>query len=132
MEKKLDENVLKERYEKDAKYFTVYEQYTPNYFRQTITGKFYSVHDKLDLSKADPNIVDAIKFAKVKLPRMKYPMPVTESHRYGWYDPVVYVDRKDHRFYNPVRVSPFVTHEMKLRQDITMQKSKFNGIPFKL
>ncbi|KAF5290002.1 hypothetical protein FQR65_LT11668 [Abscondita terminalis] len=100
--------------------------------RQTITGKFYSQYDKLDLSNADPQIVEAIKRAKVKLPKNKYPWPVTENHRYGWYDPLVDLDRQDYRFYNPVKESPFVKHEIIFRQDKTMIKPKFDGIPFKL
>ncbi|KAK4875103.1 hypothetical protein RN001_011525 [Aquatica leii] len=132
MSKKVTERFLKERYEKDDALFTVYDQYTANYFKQIITGKFYSTHDTLDLSKADMNIVDAIKRAKVKIPKNKYDWPVTESHRYGWYKPVVELDRQDRRFYCPVTVAPFITHEILLRLDKTMEKPKFVGIPFKL
>uniref|UniRef100_A0A1Y1NK72 Uncharacterized protein n=1 Tax=Photinus pyralis TaxID=7054 RepID=A0A1Y1NK72_PHOPY len=132
MSKKITERFLKERYEKDDHYFTVYDHYTPNYFRPTIPGKFYSRHDTLDLTQADPKLVDAIKLAKDKLPRDKYPWPVTESHNYGWYEPLVPLDRNDYRFYCPAKTAPFVTHEILLRLDKTMQKPKFVGIPFKL
>lgn len=130
---RLNVKVLKERYEKDDRYFTVYDHYTPNYKTEVVTGKFYSKYDALDLSIADMQIVDDIKKMKDKQPKDRYEWPVTESHRYGWYSKeLVPLDRKDNRCYFPLKMSPHTAHEILLRQNKTMQRPKFVGVPFKV
>ncbi|KAF2885661.1 hypothetical protein ILUMI_20512 [Ignelater luminosus] len=129
---KVGEKFLKERYEKDSLFFTVYDHYTPNFHRAIVTGKFYNKYDCLDLSQADMDLVDQIKKTKDKLPKQKYDWPVTESHNYGWFDPLVLLDRKDRRFYAPLNISPSTQQEIRIRADKSMQKPKFTGIPFKL
>lgn len=130
--KKLPERFLKERFEKDNQYFQVYDCYTPNYKRACITSKFYSKCDAIDFSKADPELVSAIKKALDKGPQERYPWPVTTSHWYGWFRrPLMEEDRNDSRLYHPNVICPITRHEILLRMDRSMDLPKFTGIPFK-
>lgn len=94
--------MLEERNLREQKYFRVHETYKPNLRTQPITGKFYSPHEKQDLSQADEELLQQIRKCKELTPKEKYPEPVTESHRYGWIPgTLAELRRNDRRFYTP-------------------------------
>ncbi|XP_045475307.1 uncharacterized protein LOC123681132 [Harmonia axyridis] len=117
------EKFLKERYTKEDEYFQVYDTYTPNYNRQIITNKFYSKYEVIDLSKADPIIVKNINRAKESTPKDRKPYAETVNQSYGWFsEPLVPFDRKDPRFYIPRTEAPFITQEIRIKNDVCSKR----------
>ncbi|KAJ8912924.1 hypothetical protein NQ315_017254 [Exocentrus adspersus] len=117
MSKKLPAIFLKEIYEKDQKYFTVYDTYTPNYNRTEITGKFYSKYDSLIGVGEYPELVEKIKAVQDRGPKEKLKWPETTNQSYGWYTvPLVEIDRNDYRLYFPQKSSEMTRHQIKLAQ----------------
>lgn len=98
--------ILVEAFERENKYFRIHEVFNPKLDIIPLTGKFYSVHDKLDLSKVDSVLLQRIKLYRDGTPRQKYPYPVTESQRYGWIpDLLVPLRKGDTRYYAPRNAS---------------------------
>ncbi|XP_044755297.1 uncharacterized protein LOC123314220 [Coccinella septempunctata] len=117
------ERFLKERYTKEDELFQVYDTYTPNYNKQIITNKFYSKYEVIDLSRANPDIVSNIYKAKESKPKDRKPYPETVNQSYGWFsEPLVPFDRKDSRFYFPCRQAPFITQEIRIKNDVCSKR----------
>ncbi|GJQ75868.1 hypothetical protein Trydic_g17932 [Trypoxylus dichotomus] len=129
-----DQLILKEHCLKEEKYFRVHTHYRPNYHRSAIAGKFYSKYDALDLTKVNEGLLKEIRKHRDKGPKDKYSWPATSNQIYGWFSnvPVTHVDWGDERFYFPLTQSEITKHGLLLRNDRTMQREAFVGVPFKL
>ncbi|KAL3269329.1 hypothetical protein HHI36_008401 [Cryptolaemus montrouzieri] len=113
------EKFLKERYAKEDNLFRVYDTYTPNYYKQIITNKFYSKYEVTDLSNADHSIVENIK----KLRKALQEKGNIILKHYGWFsEPLVPFDRKDPRFYFPYKHAAFVKQDIRIKNDICSKR----------
>lgn len=96
-----DVNILTEYILRENAYFKIYNVFTPNPRRATLTEKFYVQHE--NFSTADPTFLDIIKDYKDRMPVEKYPAPVKESHLYGWFSrPLVPLRKWDRRYFHGV------------------------------
>ncbi|VEN43766.1 unnamed protein product [Callosobruchus maculatus] len=119
---KLSANFLIERNLKDEKYITVYDQYTPNYARQVVTGKFYSKYE-LKGDEADQAILDKLQWVKDFGPREKLDWPETSNQWYGWYlEPLVPLDKSNKKLYFPQPCSEMTKHGLQLLKEKTKKK----------
>ncbi|XP_060528032.1 uncharacterized protein LOC132703028 [Cylas formicarius] len=109
--RKLCDISLKERYEKDERYITVYDTYTPNYAKNIITAKFYSKYEGHGVDEFDPETYKNLIRAKDLGPKSKLEWPETVNQTYGWYsEPLVEVDPK---FYHPKIGTEITRHGFK-------------------
>ncbi|CAH2005408.1 unnamed protein product [Acanthoscelides obtectus] len=119
---KLSANFLIERNLKDEKYITVYDQYTPDYTRQAVTGKFYSKFE-LKVDEADPAILKKLEWVKDFGPRQKREWPETMNQWYGWYlEPLVPVDKSNKMLYYPQASSELTKVGLQLLKEKTKKK----------
>lgn len=95
--------VLKEAYSKEDKQYRVYDKFVANPRMTTLCGKFYANHDREDLDKADPKLLNILKDYFDRMPAQRFSEPVLESHEVGWYAKaqLIPLRKRDNRFYHP-------------------------------
>ncbi|ENN74924.1 hypothetical protein YQE_08502, partial [Dendroctonus ponderosae] len=121
----MDGVIKVERYEKDVKYITVYDVYTPNYNKTTITPKFYSQYECGDAGEVDRQLLSNLMRAKDMVAREKREWPETSNQIYGWWpDPLVAIDRDDPRFYFPRIGNEITKHGLQVLLSKDPRKSK--------
>ncbi|XP_049701957.1 cilia- and flagella-associated protein 144 [Helicoverpa armigera] len=106
----IDIHMLNEIIYREVKNFRNYKIYRPNFGSIPVTGKFYAYHDQMtaeseELSEKVADYHKNVAQTRAMGPRSKYDAPATENQVYGWYDPLIPLDRSDNRFYYPQQES---------------------------
>uniref|UniRef100_A0A1B6GGK7 Uncharacterized protein n=1 Tax=Cuerna arida TaxID=1464854 RepID=A0A1B6GGK7_9HEMI len=127
------DELLKELFEWDRKFFRIYTDFRPNLKASHITPKFYARHEGSEsLDHVDPETLKVILDHHTKGPRERLSYPETVSQRYGWYQELLIpMDKTDRRLNNHRFGSKDIRLVAEIKQHL-VKDPPFTGVPFKL
>lgn len=126
------EKALREAFEREKNYFTLFENYRRNYKLRPITAKFYSKHEGFAPVGEYKVTVEEINQHISAGPKERHRRPETTNHEYGWYsEPLLKINVKDRRLSHPRMGHDFIRHSLQVQKD-NRTKEKFIGVPFLL
>uniref|UniRef100_A0A6P7GEL3 Uncharacterized protein LOC114338373 n=1 Tax=Diabrotica virgifera virgifera TaxID=50390 RepID=A0A6P7GEL3_DIAVI len=117
--------ILEARCKLEEKFASVYEHFSPNYKKSTITAKFYSKYEGFTAYEARPDILRDLIRANDYPPNKKLIWPETVNQWYGWFtEPLTNADQSDTRNYNLRIYTEITKHGMKLLENRSKTKKK--------
>ncbi|VVC25284.1 FAM183 family [Cinara cedri] len=123
-------NLLVELYKKEKQFQKVYTEFRPNLKVSPVTGKFYARHEA-NANQGEPNYHYVKLLAQVKSlgPKNKFPSPVTENQRYGWYETTL-IPMSENQLHYPHIDAPEIKLDLILKENYK-NEVPFTGVPFK-